>query len=240
MDKIIGTRWDELTNWVDLQSTWYNDYLNTETNSDIEMNVNRTFVYLSYNNKTESKSLYKATGTKRDYLKRMLDNLPDYYKLSKDIEKIREMALINLVESDNLIQKLDSSISVVFATTSTIDVLEREYGIKADKTKPFSFRYNLLQAYHFAVYNDCTLPNLKRVLELLECNDIYISTENGTNIGISVSVNKDYMNDIKIFLSRYLPAQLELVLTNAKPWDELSQGNWQGVLDLGNWGVLLS
>jgi len=58
MDKILGTRWSELSNWGDIQSTWYNDYLNTENSSEVFQKVNRTIKYFKYTSETETKHLY--------------------------------------------------------------------------------------------------------------------------------------------------------------------------------------
>ena len=244
---ILGYYWNDANNgtWQQFldEGTWFNYTVNDQTVTSETFTLPVTIVNFSVNDTTITDESFSVFATRKDYYRSMSDSLPDYYKLSTDVDIFKKMAESELKELGFIGSRINEAIQVSNATPDNIDKLEKEYGLTTDKLLGFIFRKNVLLANYYTVVNDCTEDNLRKVLELMQSTEISFVLNPARSITISLNNNVSYLPEMTKLVRKFIPAHLGLIITLSDPWNFLltdGAGDWQNALDNYTWGSFLN
>ena len=244
---ILGYYWNDANNgtWQQFldEGTWLNYTVNDQTISSEVFTLPVTIVNFSVNDTTITDESFSVFATRKNYYESMTDSLPDYYRLSTDVDLFKKMAEAELKELGFKESQINEAIHVSSATPNNIDKFEKEYGLTTDKTLGFIFRKNVLLANYYTVANDCTEDNLTKVLELMQSTEVSFVLNPARSLTISLNNNVLYLDELTKLCRKFIPAHLGLSIIFSNPWDFLltdGSGDWQNALDNYTWGSFLN
>lgn len=160
-----------------------------------------------------------GVATSKDFIERILNNLPSYERkdpliieLAKAIS--RELQKIELLKSENI-----SSLSFTTATAVSLKRLEKIYNINPNYELGVKIRQNILIAREITKYSTFNFAYILKMCELFILGNIVDIENDKANKTISIILednanNITSLNEFKEHINEFAPAFYEIVIKN--------------------------
>lgn len=160
-----------------------------------------------------------GVATSKDFVERILNNLPSYERkdpliieLAKAIS--RELQKIELLKSENI-----SSLSITTATAVSLKKLEKIYNVNPNYELGVKIRQNILIAREITKYSTFNFAYILKMCELFILGNVVDIENNKANKIISIILEDNInsitsLNEFKEHINEFSPAFYEIVIKN--------------------------
>ncbi len=169
----------------------------------------------------KAKTIITVLGvtTSKDFVERILNNLPSYERkdpliieLAKAIS--RELQKIELLKSENI-----SSLSITTATAVSLKRLEKIYNVNPNYELGVKIRQNILIAREITKYSTFNFAYILKMCELFILGNVVDIENDKANKIISIILEDNInsitsLNEFKEHINEFSPAFYEIVIKN--------------------------
>lgn len=160
-----------------------------------------------------------GVATSKDFVERILNNLPSYERkdpliieLAKAIS--RELQKIELLKSENI-----SSLSITTATAVSLKRLEKIYNVNPNYELGVKIRQNILIAREITKYSTFNFAYILKMCELFILGNVVDVENDKANKIISIILEDNInsitsLNEFKEHINEFSPAFYEIVIKN--------------------------
>ncbi len=160
-----------------------------------------------------------GVATSKDFVERILNNLPSYERkdpliieLAKAIS--RELQKIELLKSENI-----SSLSITTATAVSLKRLEKIYNVNPNYELGVKIRQNILIAREITKYSTFNFAYILKMCELFILGNVVDIENDKANKIISIILEDNInsitsLNEFKEHINEFSPAFYEIVIKN--------------------------
>lgn len=160
-----------------------------------------------------------GVATSKDFVERILNNLPSYERkdpliieLAKTIS--RELQKIELLKSEYI-----SSLSITTATAVSLKRLEKIYDINTNYELGVKLRQNILIAREITKYSTFNFAYILKMCELFVIGNVVDIENDKTNKTISIILEDNVnsitsLNEFKEHINEFFPAFYEIIIKN--------------------------
>ena len=160
-----------------------------------------------------------GVATSKDFVERILNNLPSYERkdpliieLAKAIS--RELQKIELLKSENI-----SSLSITTATAVSLKRLEKIYNVNPNYELGVKIRQNILIASEITKYSTFNFAYILKMCELFILGNVVDIENDKANKIISIILEDNInsitsLNEFKEHINEFSPAFYEIVIKN--------------------------
>lgn len=160
-----------------------------------------------------------GVATSKDFVERILNNLPSYERkdpliieLAKAIS--RELQKIELLKSENI-----SSLSITTATSVSLKRLEKIYNVNPNYELGVKIRQNILIAREITKYSTFNFAYILKMCELFILGNVVDVENDKANKIISIILEDNInsitsLNEFKEHINEFSPAFYEIVIKN--------------------------
>lgn len=160
-----------------------------------------------------------GVATSKDFVERILNNLPSYERKDPLIVELakaisRELQKIELLKSEYI-----SSLSITTATAVSLKRLEKIYGINTNYELGVKLRQNILIAREITKYSIFNFAYILKMCELFILGNVVDIENDKTNKTISIILEDNVnsitsLNEFKEHINEFSPAFYEIVIKN--------------------------
>lgn len=160
-----------------------------------------------------------GVATSKDFVERILNNLPSYERKDPLIVELakaisRELQKIELLKSENI-----SSLSITTATAVSLKRLEKIYNVNPNYELGVKIRQNILIAREITKYSTFNFAYILKMCELFILGNVVDIENDKANKIISIILEDNInsitsLNEFKEHINEFSPAFYEIVIKN--------------------------
>lgn len=160
-----------------------------------------------------------GVATSKDFVERILNNLPSYERKDPLIMELakaisRELQKIELLKSENI-----SSLSITTATAVSLKRLEKIYNVNPNYELGVKIRQNILIAREITKYSTFNFAYILKMCELFILGNVVDIENDKANKIISIILEDNInsitsLNEFKEHINEFSPAFYEIVIKN--------------------------